>query len=95
MSKMFEFATFLDAGNIWTLKKYDSQAGGQFKFDSFYKEIAVAYGIGLRLDLDFLLLRLDFGARIYDPGEDQSDRFVMFSPRWRRTAWHFGIGYPF
>lgn len=95
ISKMFEFAAFLDAGNIWTLKQYDSQAGGQFKFNSFYKEIALAYGIGLRLDLDFLLLRFDFGSRIYDPEEDQSNRFVMLSPRWRRTAWHFGIGYPF
>ncbi|MDL2291923.1 BamA/TamA family outer membrane protein, partial [Bacteroides sp. OttesenSCG-928-F21] len=40
-------AFFIDAGNIWTLREYDSQPGGKFKFDKFYKQLAVAYGIGL------------------------------------------------
>lgn len=95
VSEYIELAAFVDAGNIWTLKSYESQIGGQFKFSEFYKEIAMSYGVGLRFDLGFLLLRLDAGARIYDPSEPQSDRFVMLQPRWRRAAWHFGIGYPF
>lgn len=95
VSDMIEFAGFIDVGNIWTLKKYDSQVGGQFQFSDFYKEIAASYGLGLRFDLGFLLLRIDAGARIYDPSEPMSDRFVMFQPRWRRAAWHFAIGYPF
>jgi outer membrane protein assembly factor BamA len=95
ISELFEFAQFIDAGNIWTLKNYGNQQGGQFAFGRFYKEIAVAYGLGLRLDLGFLLIRFDLGAKAYDPGQDQSDRFVMFKRPLKNTAFHFGIGYPF
>ncbi|GHV13345.1 membrane protein [Bacteroidia bacterium] len=95
VSELFEFAQFIDAGNIWTLKNYDSQPDGQFAFNSFYKEIAVAYGLGLRLDLGFLLLRFDLGTKAYDPGRDQSDRFVLFKKPLKNMAFHFGIGYPF
>lgn len=93
---MFELATFVDAGNVWTIKNYEGQPLGQFELSDFYKEIAVAYGLGLRIDLSFLLLRLDFGMKAYDPSRDESDRFVMFKPRMGRDfAWHFAIGYPF
>lgn len=94
ISSLFEFAQFIDAGNIWTLKNYSSQPGGQFSFKSFYKEIAVAYGLGLRLDLDFLLLRFDAGMRAYDPGRE-TKRFVLLKPTLNKMAFHFGIGYPF
>lgn len=94
VTDLFEFAQFIDAGNIWTLKKYENQPGGQFAFDSFYKEIAASYGIGLRFDLSFLLLRFDVGAQIYDPSRD-TGKFVMFKPTIHKMAWHFGIGYPF
>lgn len=93
LTDLFEVAFFFDAGNIWTMKNYIGQEGGQFKLNKFYKEIAMAYGTGLRLDLGFLLLRLDVGLRLYDPARDQGKRFV--APAWKRTAWHFGIGYPF
>lgn len=95
ISELFELAGFIDAGNIWTLRNYENQKEGQFRFAKFYKEIAVAYGFGLRLDLDFLLLRLDTGIRAYDPGLPPSQRFVLFQPRFSRMAVHFGIGYPF
>ncbi|MDR2953584.1 MAG: BamA/TamA family outer membrane protein [Prevotella sp.] len=93
--KYLEFAQFIDAGNIWTLKDYEDQPGGLFKFNSFYKEIAIAYGVGVRFDLEFLLLRFDWGAKAYDPGRDRSKRFVLFKPAFNRMALHFGIGYPF
>lgn len=93
--KYMEFAQFIDAGNIWTLMDYEDQPGGLFKFKNFYKEIAIAYGLGIRFDLGFLLLRFDLGAKAYDPGEDLSKRFVLFKPMLNRMAWHFGIGYPF
>lgn len=93
LTSMVEVAAFVDAGNIWTLKNYEGQEGGRFKFNEFYKEIALAYGVGLRLDLEFLLLRLDLGFRAYDPSRDEGDRFV--APALPRMAWHFGIGYPF
>lgn len=93
ITSLIELAGFVDAGNIWTIKNYVGQEGGQFKLNSFYKEIALAYGTGFRFDLGFLLLRLDVGLRLYDPAREQGDRFV--TPAWNRTAWHFGIGYPF
>ncbi len=94
-SRYLEFAQFIDAGNIWTLMDYEDQPGGLFRFNSFYKEIAIAYGLGIRFDLGFLLLRFDLGMKAYDPGEDLSKRLVLFKPRQNRMAWHFGIGYPF
>ena len=96
ISEMFEFAAFADAGNIWTIRNYQGQEGGVFEFDKFYKEIALSYGLGIRFDLSFLLLRLDAGMKAYDPSRSEGDRLVMFKPRFSRDmAWHFAIGYPF
>lgn len=95
ISKLFEFAQFIDAGNIWTLKNYKAQPGGQFKFNNFYKEIAVSYGAGLRLDLSFLILRFDLGVKAYDPSRDLGDRFILFKRPLKNMAFHFAIGYPF
>lgn len=95
ISSLFEIAGFVDAGNVWTIKNYKEQPDGQFEFNRFYKEIALAYGLGIRFDLGFLLLRLDTGMKAYDPEKPQSGRFVLFKPRLSRMAWHFGIGYPF
>lgn len=93
LGKMFEIAGFIDAGNIWTIHDYEEQVDGFFRFDQFYKQIAMAYGLGIRFDLEFLLLRFDTGIRGYDPSRNSGDRFVL--PAWSRMAWHFGIGYPF
>jgi Outer membrane protein/protective antigen OMA87 len=94
--KMFwlvEGALFADAGNIWTIKNYDTQKGGTFKFNTFANQIALAYGAGLRLDLSFVIIRLDIGAKLFDPTAI-SDRWRT-KPDWNDLAWHFGIGYPF
>lgn len=64
-----EFAAFLDAGNIWTIKGTERQYKGEFKFNKFYKQIASAWGLGLRLDFDFVLIRLDCGWKFYNPAD--------------------------
>ena len=95
LTNLFELATFVDAGNIWTIKDYQGQPGGVFRFDEFYKQIAVAYGLGLRINLNFLLLRLDAGMKAYDPAE-RDKKFVLFKPNFTdKFAVHFAIGYPF
>ena len=95
LTDLFEVATFIDAGNIWTIKDYQGQPDGVFKFDEFYKQIAVAYGLGLRVNLSFLLLRLDAGMKAYDPADSQK-KFVLFKPNFTdKFAVHFAIGYPF
>lgn len=96
-SSFIELAAFADAGNVWTIREYDDQPGGLFKFSNFYKEIALSYGLGLRFDLGFLLLRLDAGMKAYDPSKDEGkDRWVITKPNFGSNfAWHFAIGYPF
>lgn len=87
-------ALFVDAGNIWTISK-DARGAGEAKFDpkTFWKEIALGTGAGLRFDFSFLVLRLDAAVRVYDPTVPSGEsRYVL--PKFRR-AFNLGIGYPF
>lgn len=90
-------AAFLDAGNIWTLRKYADQEGGEFRFQDFYKQIAVAYGAGVRLNFDYFILRLDLGIRAINPAyEDQREHYCVFHPNIGRDfTVHFSVGLPF
>ena len=92
----FELAAYLDAGNIWTIRPYEDQKGGNFDFSRFYKEIAFSYGLGLRLDFDFFLLRFDTGLKAYDPQRKGSKKWAISNPNFGDDfAWHFAVGYPF
>lgn len=92
---VLEGALFVDAGNIWTVHNYENQPGGLFKFDSFYRQIAAAYGAGLRLDFTVFLLRFDLGLKAHNPAMNQ-ERWPIVHPNWRRDAnFHFSVGYPF
>ena len=92
---VFEGAVFIDAGNIWTIKNYPNQPGGFFRFKTFYKELAAAYGIGIRMDFNYFLLRFDMGVKAHNPGKGQ-ERWPIIHPRWGRdTSFHFSVGYPF
>ena len=90
-------ALFVDAGNIWTIHEYDDQPGGMFYWDTFYKQIAVAYGVGLRVDLNFLVLRFDVAMKAINPAYTEGTlRYPVLKPDLRRDfAWHFAVGYPF
>lgn len=96
VTRLIELAGFVDAGNIWTIKDYVEQPGGLFKLSEFYKELGIAYGIGLRFDLNFLLIRVDGGMKAHNPALPQGSRWTIFKPDFRRDfAFHFAIGYPF
>ena len=90
-------ALFVDAGNIWTLREYEDQPGGQFRFDTFYKQIAVAYGIGLRLNFDYFILRLDAGMKAIHPAyTDNRRHYPIIHPSLNRDcSLHFAVGLPF
>jgi outer membrane protein assembly factor BamA len=90
-------ALFVDAGNIWTIRAYDEQPGGEFRFDKFYKQIAVAYGLGFRFDFDYFILRFDGGMKALNPVyESGRDRYPVMHPQFSRDfAFHFAVGYPF
>lgn len=90
-----EGALFIDAGNIWTIHDYDTQPYGMFRFDSFYKELAAAYGVGIRLDFNYFLVRFDMGMKAHNPAINQ-DPWPLVHPKWGRDhSFHFSIGYPF
>lgn len=92
---VLEGAAFVDAGNVWTIHNYETQPGGMFRFNSFYKELAWAYGLGLRLDFTYFLLRFDLGMKAYNPALNQ-EAWPLIHPRWKRdSAFHFSVGYPF
>lgn len=93
----FDGAAFVDAGNIWTLRSYPEQPGGQFQLDTFFKQIAVSYGLGLRLNFGYFILRLDGAMKAINPAYDgHKDHYPIFHPRWGRDfAFHFAVGMPF
>jgi outer membrane protein assembly factor BamA len=90
-------AVFIDAGNIWTLKDDNTEDGrlAMFRWDTFAESIAANWGVGLRLNFGFLLLRLDAGMKVHDPAREVK----WVNPgQWLDTenyAMHFGVGYPF
>jgi outer membrane protein assembly factor BamA len=92
----FELAAYIDAGNIWTIRDYDYQKNGRFDFRRFHREIAVSYGLGLRLDFDYFLVRLDSGLKAYDPQAKGAGKWAVSHPNFKNNfAWHFAVGYPF
>ena len=93
----FSGAAFIDAGNIWTLRAYDEQPGGQFRLKDFPSQLAVGYGLGLRLNFDYFILRFDLGMKAVNPAYEDDDRhFPILHPRFSRDyAFHFAVGMPF
>ncbi len=94
---LIDGAVFVDAGNIWTLRYYEEQDGGQFRFKSFYKEIAVAYGLGVRLNFNYFILRLDAGMKAINPAyTDSRHHYPIIHPDVSRDlTFHFAVGLPF
>ncbi|MBQ8277737.1 MAG: BamA/TamA family outer membrane protein, partial [Bacteroidaceae bacterium] len=90
-------AAFIDAGNIWNTREYAEQAGGLFRFNKFYKQIAVSYGLGIRLNLDYFILRFDGGMKAINPSvESGSGHYPLLHPDFHRDfTFHFAVGLPF
>ena len=90
-------AAFIDAGNIWTIRDYKDQPGGQFRFDKFWKQIAVSYGLGLRLNFSYFILRFDAGMKAIHPAyTDRRRHFPITNPSFKRDfTFHFAVGMPF
>ncbi|HSI75758.1 MAG TPA: BamA/TamA family outer membrane protein [Lunatimonas sp.] len=98
----FDGAIFIDAGNTWNFEVDPSRTGTEFRVDRFYKEIAVGTGLGLRMDFEFLVLRLDMGIKAYDPARPEGERFILDNLTLNRPlgekgqqVFNIGIGYPF
>lgn len=92
-TKMFEGAAFIDAGNIWSLK--DNGFGDEFKFNKFLSQMGVGTGIGLRINVAYITLRLDAAYKVYDPNKPVGDRWVIQKWQPLKPVLNFAFGYPF
>ena len=88
-------ALFADAGNIWLMKKDPERPGGELRLKTFAEQIALNTGFGLRYDLEFLVLRVDFGLGLHAPYKTKRNGYFNLNPLKDGFAWHFAIGYPF
>jgi len=91
-------AAFIDAGNVWTLRNYGEQPGGQFRPTSFLTQMAFSYGLGLRFNFDYFILRFDAGMKAVNPAyeEDDDEHYPIIHPNFKRDfAFHFAVGLPF
>lgn len=90
-------AVFIDAGNIWTLKDDGTESGleSMLRASTFGQSIAANWGVGLRLDFSFIILRLDLGLKVHDPAREV--KWVGPDQWFKRDGYalHFGVGYPF
>lgn len=112
--KLFGFvngAIFIDAGNVWSFRQIQiiregpnvATWNGSTRIDgNFYKQLGVGTGFGFRFDFSFLVLRLDMGIKVLDPGRPEGQRFVLnkmkfFGPFADKepVIFNIGIGYPF
>ena len=88
-------ATFLDAGNVWLMRSDSSRPGAKFTFNKFFDSLALGTGLGIRYDLSFLVLRLDWGIALHVPYETGKSGYYNI-PRFKDgMGVHFAIGYPF
>lgn len=94
-------AVFVDAGNVWTFHDTSNNASesskGKFSLNNFGESIAANWGLGLRLDLNFILIRLDMGMPFHDPSKESGQRWRAPSTWLKKGGYavHFGVGYPF
>lgn len=98
-----ESALFAEVGNVWSLPYFYGDFGdlvdprASFRFNNFYKSLAVDWGVGLRANLGFIILRFDFGMKLHDPSREPSARWLRPGEWFKNDgcAFHFGVGYPF
>ena len=93
--KNFKSAVFLDAGNVWLVHESPDYPGGLFKFDTFFRQVAMDAGIGFRLDFNIFIFRLDPAIPIFVPYYQENNHWYLSKIRLSDIVWNFGIGYPF
>ncbi len=88
-------ALFVDAGNVWLFRQQTQQdpesgeivpvdGNTKFQLGTFWKELGIGTGFGLRFDFTFLILRFDVGIKVYDPARPEDQRFVLDDVRFMR-----------
>jgi len=97
-----DWAFFIDAGNIWLIHDDPARPNGNFEPDRFYREFGIGSGLGLRFNFSFLVVRFDYGVKIYDPMRRPGQRFIGDNITLQKLGGEKGqallnlaIGYPF
>jgi outer membrane protein insertion porin family len=99
-NKYVKGAFFADAGNVWLYNENEALPGGKISSD-WAKELGVGVGFGVRVDIQFFVLRLDLATPVRKPWLQENERwlrdFEIGSGDWRREnlILNFAIGYPF
>ena len=88
-------AVFLDAGNVWLMRRDPDRNGGEFTLKDFPRQIALGTGLGIRYDMDFLVFRLDWGIALHNPYDTGRSGYYNITRFKDGMAIHFAIGYPF
>ena len=91
----FNGAVFLDTGNVWTMKEDEERPGAKFNLRDCWNQIAVGTGLGLRYDMEFLVLRLDLGIALHSPYKTTKSGYYNIPVFKDAMSLHFAIGYPF
>lgn len=93
----FHSALFIDAGNIWNTRNYPNMDGALFKWNEFFRQIAVSYGAGLRLNFNYFILRFDGGMKAINPMVSHGKlHYPVIRPNFKRDfTLHFAVGLPF
>ncbi len=96
MVKSVGGAVFFDVGNIWFMHSRPDEYPDEavFRFRNFYRQLGFNTGVGIRVDLRFVVLRLDWGIQLHSPNRPTGERWI-YDFKWRNTALNFGVGYPF
>jgi len=92
VTSILEGAFFVDAGNIWNYRQKDTRDETEFEFGKLWDGTAVGFGVGLRLNFSFFILRFDGATKLKDPSRENPN---LLSPQWSETNLNLGIGYPF
>jgi outer membrane protein assembly factor BamA len=92
ITNILETALFVDAGNIWNYAQQGTVEETEFKFDKLWDGTAIGFGIGLRLNFSFFILRFDGATKLKDPSQENPN---LLQPQWSDTILNLGIGYPF
>ena len=92
---IFHGALFCDLGNVWYLRDTeDNDPEEVFRFNNFYRQLGFNTGLGLRIDVTFVVLRFDLGIQLHNPGMPEGQRWIH-DFKWSNMALNFGVGYPF
>jgi len=88
-------ALFLDAGNVWALREDENRPGAKFRFGNMFREMALGTGIGLRYDLSFFIIRIDWGIGLHVPYETGKSGFYNVDSFRDAQTLHLAVGLPF